>query len=270
MPERVLTISMKYSPDRSARSPGSGACRSPGLRVYTRPRRVPAGARRPGDRDPVHQPGLMTDREARKRKARRRGPRLRLVSGRRDDVPDRQAAHHRPERRRRDDRRTQRVTVKGPSGTLEPQTVPANMRIVRRGRHGSWSSGPTTSGSTARCTGSPRSLVTNMVVGVSDGLREAARDRRRRLPRRAQGRRDLELAARLLAPGARVAARRASTFEVPAPTRIIGARHRQAAVGQVAADIRKIRKPEPYKGKGIRYESEYVRKAGKAAKGGAA
>ncbi len=57
------------------------------------------------------------------------------------------------------------------------------------------------------------------------------------------------------------------TFEVPAPTRIVVQGADKQLVGQVAADIRKIRKPEPYKGKGIRYSDERVlRKAGKSAK----
>ena len=57
------------------------------------------------------------------------------------------------------------------------------------------------------------------------------------------------------------------TFEVPSPTRIIVRGIDKEKVGQVAADIRKIRKPEPYKGKGVRYAGERVlRKAGKAAK----
>ena len=57
------------------------------------------------------------------------------------------------------------------------------------------------------------------------------------------------------------------TFEVPMPTRIVVKGIDKEMVGQVAANIRKIRKPEPYKGKGVRYAGEYVqRKAGKAAK----
>jgi large subunit ribosomal protein L6 len=57
------------------------------------------------------------------------------------------------------------------------------------------------------------------------------------------------------------------TFEVPAPTKITVRGIDKQRVGQVAADIRKWRKPEPYKGKGVRYEGEYVRrKLGKAAK----
>jgi large subunit ribosomal protein L6 len=57
------------------------------------------------------------------------------------------------------------------------------------------------------------------------------------------------------------------TFEVPVPTRILVSGIDKEVVGQVAADIRKIRKPEPYKGKGVRYAGErIIRKAGKAAK----
>ena len=60
-------------------------------------------------------------------------------------------------------------------------------------------------------------------------------------------------------------------FEVPAPTQVVVRGNDKQQVGEVAANIRKIRKPEPYKGKGIRYENEYVRKkAGKAAKGATA
>jgi large subunit ribosomal protein L6 len=59
-------------------------------------------------------------------------------------------------------------------------------------------------------------------------------------------------------------------FEVPTPTSIVIRGNDKQAVGEIAAKIRKVRKPEPYKGKGIRYEGEFVRKkAGKAAKGGA-
>jgi large subunit ribosomal protein L6 len=57
------------------------------------------------------------------------------------------------------------------------------------------------------------------------------------------------------------------TFEVPQPTRIVVSGPDKQAVGQVAANIRALRKPDPYKGKGIRYQGEYVRKkAGKAGK----
>ena len=115
--------------------------------------------------------------------------------------------------------------------------------------------------------GLQRSLINNMVVGVSEGFvkeleivgvgyRAAGAGLRRHRAR-----------ARLLAPGARRRRPTGITFEVPQPTRIIVRGYDKQLVGQVAADIRKIRKPEPYKGKGVRYAGErIVRKAGKSAK----
>ena len=80
---------------------------------------------------------------------------------------------------------------------------------------------------------------------------------------------DIELALGFSHP-VLVAGARGIEFEVPAPDRITIRGIDKQLVGQVAANIRKLRKPEPYKGKGIRYEGEYVRKkAGKAAKGAA-
>ncbi|HXW35809.1 MAG TPA: 50S ribosomal protein L6, partial [Acidimicrobiales bacterium] len=91
------------------------------------------------------------------------------------------------------------------------------------------------------------------IVGV--GYRAAAR-----------GPRELELALGFSHPVV-VSAPEGVTFEVPSPTRIIVKGIDKEKVGQVASDIRKIRKPEPYKGKGVRYLGERVmRKAGKAAK----
>ena len=106
-----------------------------------------------------------------------------------------------------------------------------------------------------------------MVTGVSDRVHQGARDRRRRLPRHRAGRRQARVRPRLQPPGARRGARRASPSRCPQPTRVIVKGIDKELVGQVAANIRKIRKPEPYKGKGVRYAGEVVlRKAGKAAK----
>jgi large subunit ribosomal protein L6 len=78
---------------------------------------------------------------------------------------------------------------------------------------------------------------------------------------------DLELALGFSHP-VHVPAPKGIEFEVPAPTRITIRGNDKQQVGEIAANIRKIRKPEPYKGKGVRYEGEFVRKkAGKAAKG---
>jgi len=113
--------------------------------------------------------------------------------------------------------------------------------------------------------GLTRTLIANMVVGVTDGwskeleiigvgYRAPTGDGRAR-PR-----------AGLLAP-VKFNAPDGITFEVPVPTRVIVKGADKEVVGQVAASIRKIRKPEPYKGKGVRYLGErVVRKAGKAAK----
>ncbi len=113
--------------------------------------------------------------------------------------------------------------------------------------------------------GLTRSLLHNMVVGVSEGF-----SKKLELVgvgyRAALKGRDLEMQLGYSHP-VLVKAPEGITFEVPSQTEInvLGASKEQ--VGQVAADIRKWRKPEPYKGKGIRYSGEYVRrKAGKAGK----
>src|SRR5205823_8215758 len=116
--------------------------------------------------------------------------------------------------------------------------------------------------------GLTRTLLANMVEGVTKGY-----EKRLEIVgvgyRAALKGRDLELALGFSHPVS-VPAPEGIEFEVPAPNRITIRGNDKQAVGEVAANIRKIRKPEPYKGQGIRYEGEYVRKkAGKAAKGAA-
>jgi len=111
-----------------------------------------------------------------------------------------------------------------------------------------------------------RTLVANMVEGVSTGF-----SKKLQLIgvgyRAALKGKDLEMQLGYSHP-VLVKAPEGITFECPQPTEIIVSGPSKEQVGQVAADIRKWRKPEPYKGKGIRYEGEYVRrKLGKAAKG---
>ncbi len=114
--------------------------------------------------------------------------------------------------------------------------------------------------------GLTRSLVANMVTGVTQGFAkelEIVGVGYRAIARSADA---LELALGFSHPVV-VDAPEGVTFEVPSPTRIVVRGIDKELVGQVAADIRKIRKPEPYKGKGVRYSGERVlRKAGKAAK----
>ena len=159
----------------------------------------------------------------------------------------------------------QDVRVKGPKGELA-HTV-AEPITVARGEDGSLEVGrPDDERENKALHGLSRSLVNNMVVGVSAGFTkelEIVGVGYRATP---QGPTKIELALGFSHP-VTVDAPEGITFEVPAPTRIVVKGIDKELVGQVAANIRKIRKPEPYKGKGVRYAGEYVqRKAGKAAK----
>ncbi len=156
------------------------------------------------------------------------------------------------------------VNVKGPKGSLrhevpEPITIrqDGNQLVVER---------PDDERRSRSLHGLTRTLVNNMVLGVSDGFRKELEIIGVGYRATAQGDNKLELALGFSHP-VRVEAPNGVTFEVPAATRInvVGIDRQQ--VGQVAADIRSIRKPEPYKGKGIRYVGEHViRKAGKTGK----
>ncbi|HEX6208224.1 MAG TPA: 50S ribosomal protein L6, partial [Actinomycetota bacterium] len=115
--------------------------------------------------------------------------------------------------------------------------------------------------------GLTRSLIYNMVHGVTEGYQKVLEIQGVGYRATLQGT-ALEVQVGYSHP-VRVEAPEGIEFEVPAQNRIVVRGIDKQLVGQVAADIRDIRKPEPYKGKGIRYEGEYVRKkAGKAAKAG--
>ncbi len=114
--------------------------------------------------------------------------------------------------------------------------------------------------------GLQRTLVANLVKGVSEGFTRELDIVGVGYRAAAQGSDGLDVTAGYSHP-VHVKAPAGITFEVPTPTKIIVKGADKQLVGQVAADIRKIRKPEPYKGKGIRYSDEIVRrKAGKSAK----
>jgi large subunit ribosomal protein L6 len=114
--------------------------------------------------------------------------------------------------------------------------------------------------------GLTRTLVSNMVTGVSQGFTKELDIVGVGYRAAAQGPQRLEIQVGYSHPVV-VNAPEGITFEVPSPTKIAVRGCDKQLVGQVAADIRKIRKPEPYKGKGIRYADEVVRrKAGKSAK----
>jgi len=155
-----------------------------------------------------------------------------------------------------------RVTVNGPRGELSERIPRAilveqddGQIVVKR---------PTDRGEHRALHGLTRSLIANMVQGVTEGYEK--RLEIQGVGYRAQLRgRDLELALGYSHP-VQVKAPDGIEFEVPQPTRIVVRGISKQQVGEIASIIRKQRKPEPYKGKGIRYEGEYVaRKVGKRA-----
>ncbi|MEY2418993.1 MAG: large subunit ribosomal protein [Actinomycetota bacterium] len=156
------------------------------------------------------------------------------------------------------------ITVKGAQGTLE-RDIPGEIQVAQE--DGSLLvTRPNDERQNRALHGLTRSLVNNMVVGVSAGFSKELDIVGVGYRATAQGPNKIELALGFSHP-VHVDAPAGITFEVPAPTKIVVKGIDKELVGQVAANIRKIRKPEPYKGKGVRYANEVVRrKAGKAAK----
>jgi large subunit ribosomal protein L6 len=156
------------------------------------------------------------------------------------------------------------VVVTGPNGTLEHDTPPS-ITIAREGDELTVTR-PDDERENRSLHGLTRSLVSNMVMGVSQGFSKELEIVGVGYRVQAQGGSRLELQIGF-SHSVPVEAPEGIAFEVPVPTRIVVRGADKQLVGQVAADIRKIRKPEPYKGKGIRYADERVlRKAGKSAK----
>jgi large subunit ribosomal protein L6 len=157
-----------------------------------------------------------------------------------------------------------RVVVKGPNGTLE-HDAPESITVAREGDEVVVTR-PDDERENRALHGLTRSLVANMVTGVSTGFSRDLEIVGVGYRAIAQGPTQIELQLGFSHP-VHFDAPDGITFEVPAPTRITVRGFDKQLVGQVAANIRKIRKPEPYKGKGIRYSDERVlRKAGKSAK----
>jgi large subunit ribosomal protein L6 len=156
------------------------------------------------------------------------------------------------------------VAVKGPKGSLQWDT-PRSITVSREGDD-LVVSRPDDERRNRALHGMARSLVANMVQGVSEGFSKELEIVGVGYRANAQGPSKIELQVGY-SHSVPVDAPDGVTFEVPTPARIIVTGIDKQLVGQVAADIRKIRKPEPYKGKGIRYAGERVlRKAGKSAK----
>ena len=155
-----------------------------------------------------------------------------------------------------------RVQVNGPLGELS-QNVPARMKVEQADGN-LVVTRPTERGDDRALHGLTRSLISNMVEGVTKGFEK-------RLEIQGVGYRaalrgtDLELSVGFSHPVV-VKPPQGITFEVPEATTVLVKGIDKQQVGEIAAQVRKVRPPEPYKGKGIRYEGEYVRrKVGKRA-----
>ncbi len=156
------------------------------------------------------------------------------------------------------------VTVKGPKGTLN-HSVPSPIAVARDDAGAIVVTRPDDERLSRSLHGLTRTLLNNMVIGVTEGYAkklEIVGTGYRVLARGA----DLEFALGFSHP-VKVAAPEGITFTVESATKLTVSGIDKQQVGEVAANIRKIRKPEPYKGKGVRYADEVVRrKVGKAGK----
>ena len=154
------------------------------------------------------------------------------------------------------------VTVTGPLGTLS-QRVPTRMKISQDDGVVTVAR-PTERGEDRALHGLTRTLVANMVEGVTKGFEKHLEIQGVGYRAQLKGS-DLELAVGFSHP-VTITPREGITFDVPQPTQVVVKGTDKQVVGQTAAEIRKVRPPEPYKGKGIRYQGEHVRrKVGKRA-----
>jgi large subunit ribosomal protein L6 len=156
------------------------------------------------------------------------------------------------------------VTVKGPKGSLQ-HTVAEPIEITRADDGTLQVTRPNDERQNRALHGLSRTLVANMVLGVTDGYTKVLEIVGTGYRVAAKGS-DLEFALGFSHPVV-VKAPEGITFAVETPTRFSVSGVDKQKVGEVAANIRKLRKPDPYKGKGVRYQGEVIkRKAGKAGK----
>jgi len=155
------------------------------------------------------------------------------------------------------------VTVTGPKGTLH-HTVAAPIEVARDGAAVTVTR-PDDEGVNRALHGLSRSLIANMVTGVTDGYRKTLEIVGVGYRVQAKGK-DLEFSLGYSHP-VPVSPPDGITFRVETPTRLVVEGIDKQQVGEVAANLRKLRKPDPYKGKGVRYQGEQIRrKVGKAGK----
>ena len=155
-----------------------------------------------------------------------------------------------------------RVQVNGPLGELS-QNVPLRMQVEKNDSE-ILVTRPTDRGEDRALHGLTRTLIANMVEGVTQGFEKHLEIQGVGYRAQLKGD-DLELAMGFSHPVV-VKPRKGITFEVPSPTQVVVKGIDKQMVGQTAAEVRKVRPPEPYKGKGIRYRDEQVRrKVGKRA-----
>jgi large subunit ribosomal protein L6 len=156
-----------------------------------------------------------------------------------------------------------KVVVRGPKGTLEhtvaaPIEVSKNDGVLTVTR-------PSDEGEVRALHGLSRSLIANMITGVTDGYHKTLEIVGVGYRVQARGK-DLEFSLGYSHPVV-VVPPAGITFRVEAPTRFVVEGIDKQQVGEIAANIRKLRKPDPYKGKGVRYQGEQIRrKVGKAGK----
>ena len=159
----------------------------------------------------------------------------------------------------------QQVSVKGPKGTLE-RTISEPITISKNDEGQLVVERPDDERNSRSLHGLTRTLVNNMVIGVTDGYSKTLEIVGVGYRVISKGPQQVEFNLGFSHPVI-VDAPEGITFEVETPTRMHIRGIDKQVVGEVAANIRKIRKPEPYKGKGVRYQGEHVRrKAGKAGK----
>ncbi len=255
---RVLRVTLKYTEDRKPVILGIERLSKPGRRHYVNAGEVPRIYGGMGTAIISTSRGVMTGHDARRagRGRRARGEGLVAAMSRIGKqpipVPDGVEITIEPEL----------VKVKGPKGELE-ERVARDIGVEQENGEVVVTR-PSDRGEHRALHGLTRSLIFNMVEGVTNGYEK--RLEIQGVGYRAQLQGDKLVLALGYSHPVEITAPQGIEFEVPMPTRIVVRGISKQAVGEVAANIRKQRPPEPYKGKGIRYEGEYVaRKVGKRA-----